>query len=246
LPLEDLLVAVDLLRGGHVVVVAEDAEERRVHLGRVVDGGDGALGDELGRVVGEDEATPAIDTGVDGQLADRHESMAAAGAEADGADLAVGIRLGAKEVDAAVDVAHDLGIDHAAFGAALGGGVVVAHTGLHLAVEEVGADGGVTVLGELATDLARPLVPAGHVVDDDDAGEGAGAEGASVVGGDVVSLVAFDGDGFSEHSFVVHGCSSSRGDGLLARGNIPRGTSGRQTCRLAGAFGVQTGRGSGR
>ena len=36
---------------------------------------------------------------------------------------------------------------------------------------EVRADGGEAVVGELAHDLQRPLVPAGHVVDDDDAGK---------------------------------------------------------------------------
>ena len=78
--------------------------------------------------------------------------MPPAGAGAEQADLAVEARLRAHPFHRALGVADDLGVRHAAFGAHLGGDVVgVALAG---ALVEVGADGDVAVVGELARLLA--------------------------------------------------------------------------------------------
>ena len=128
--------------------------------------------------------------------------VAPARAEADHADLAVGIGLGAQELHAAGDVAHDLRVGDTAGGAHARAHVVGAAG--PVAEIEVRGDGRKSVMGELAGRLLDPLVPAGHVMDQDHAGPGPAAERARVIGFAHVALVAAKGDGLREHAFIRH------------------------------------------
>ena len=114
--LELRLGAVDLIAAWVLVVVAEQAEQRRSHLAGELDRRDRALGVELLGIVDHHVAAPAVDRGVDpvGQQARGQIDMAAAGAEADQADLAVGIGLRLQIDDRAGDIADDLIVGYAA------------------------------------------------------------------------------------------------------------------------------------
>ena len=99
-------------------------------------GGTGRLLGDFGRVVDDDAAAPAIDGGVDVRDRRRGEvGVAAAAAEADDADLAAGVRLGAQEAHRAFDVAHRLRVRDAAIGASAGRDVIrvaAAHAGVEV------------------------------------------------------------------------------------------------------------------
>ena len=144
--------------------------------------------------------------------------MAAAGAGAEDAHLAVRVGLRAEKAGAGGGVADDLivrdtpfGTDFRAdiFGRALGDAAV-----------EVGRDGCIAARGELACRFLVPGVPAGHVVNEDDGRERAGPEWAGEVGIDGVAIGSGDDGGFGEHSFVVVGSvghGSGSGQGLMER-----------------------------
>src|SRR5690348_2449269 len=91
--LELFLVLVDLLGRRGLVVVAEEAQERATEVLREVDRGDRALLVELVRR-SDDAAAPALDRGIPaGRAAGGEEGVAATGAGARDADLAIAIRL---------------------------------------------------------------------------------------------------------------------------------------------------------
>ena len=101
---------------------------------------------------------------------------------------------GAEIVAGGGDVAEGAVIGHAAGLAdagAVGGGVA-----LTFAEVQVGGDADVAVVGQLTSHFLGSLVPAGHVMNQDDAGEGAGAQGPGQVGVNLVAVVAIDVDGF--------------------------------------------------
>src|SRR5512147_3010889 len=78
---------------------------------------------------------------------------------------------------------------------------------------EIGRQGSIAVMGELAGDLAVPLIPAGHMVDHDDARKRPWTKWTREIGIDEIALKPRDGDGFREHAFVrvglIHGLRSS-------------------------------------
>src|SRR6266508_2878869 len=78
---------------------------------------------------------------------------------------------------------------------------------------EIGRQGSIAVMGELARGLAVPFIPAGHVVDHDHAGKRPRAKRTREIGIDEIALKPRDGDGFHEHAFVhvglIHGLPSS-------------------------------------
>src|SRR5262245_52561125 len=85
---------------------------------------------------------------------------------------------------------------------------------------QVGADGDVAVVGELAGDLLRRLVPPGIVMIDDDRWVRSAAQGPGEVGIDDVAIVAFDADGLGEQA-LVHGASPIKTcDGTLTLGPL--------------------------
>ena len=98
-----------------------------------------------------------------GKRAGGEIGVAPAGAEADHADLAVGIGLRAQELHAAGDVAHHLLVGDAA-GRAHARAHVVRAAGAFAEIE-VRRDGRQSVMGELAGRLFDPFVPARHVMD---------------------------------------------------------------------------------
>ena len=113
--------------------------------------------------------------------------MAAARAEADDADLAGGVRLRPQERHAGGDVAHHLLVVGAAGRPRPRGDVVgAARTE---AEEQMRGDGRIAAMGAFAHDLGGPLVPAGHVMDHDDAGNFAGTLRARVIGLALVAVV---------------------------------------------------------
>src|SRR5665213_205683 len=186
--LQGRLGLVDVVRGRVAVLVAEQAHERRLDALGEVDRGDRLFRGQR-RFVDDDVAAPAIDRGVDAaaEPAGAEVGLAAARAEADDADLAGRVALLAQEGDRAGDVADDLVVGVAA---------VAAHLGDHRLVGAVAdpaiearRDRGIAVMGEFARDFAGPLVPAGHVMDDDDAREWAIALRAGVVGFALVLIV---------------------------------------------------------
>ena len=94
-------------------------------------------------------------------------------------------------LDGAAGVAEELGVGDAA-GLTHAGGHLGSGAGAH-AVVEVGHDGGIALGSDLSGDLLAALVPAGHVVDHNHAGVGAGAKGAGEVGIYLGTAVALDG-----------------------------------------------------
>src|SRR5271165_16037 len=169
-PLQFGLGAVDLIRRRVRILVAEQAQERAIDPFRQIDRRH-RLG--LGQprlVVDDDIAAPAIDRALDqmGELAGDEIGLPPAGAEADHADLAAGMRLRAQKVDRTGDIAEHLLVRNAA---------ALAHLADHRLVRAV-ADPeiearrhrGITMMSEFAGDLAGPFIPARHVVDHDDTG----------------------------------------------------------------------------
>src|SRR5204863_3609894 len=68
------------------------------------------------------------------------------------------------------------------------------------AAVQVWTDGGVAMVGEASGEFLVELVPAGQVVDDDDAGEGPVAGGLGDVRGDLITIGARDLDWTSGHA----------------------------------------------
>ena len=123
-----------------------------------------------------------------------------AGAGAEQADLAVEVGLGAHPGDGGGGIGHHLRVRNAAFGAHLGGDVV--RMALARALIEIGADRHVAMMREAARRLDVELAPAGEVMDEHDAGEGALTFRPGHVGGDRGSLVAVDGDVLARHASI--------------------------------------------
>src|SRR5262245_8188214 len=84
--------AVHLVTVWILIIIAEQAEQRTAQLGSEMDGRDGSLGVELLGIVHDDIAAPAIHGRIDPvERAGGKIGMSPARAEADHADLAVGI-----------------------------------------------------------------------------------------------------------------------------------------------------------
>ena len=131
--------------------------------------------------------------------------MAAAGARADDPDLAIGGGQGFEERGGPGGVADDLVIGNTT-GAADHGGHIFGLAMAGAAVE-IRCEGGITLVGELAGRLLVPVVPAGHVVQQDDAGKGPRSDRSGEISVDDVAAVAGDRHGFGEHSLVLIGPS---------------------------------------
>ena len=71
------------------------------------------------------------------------------------------------------------------------------------------ADRGVAVMSEFAGRLAVPLVPAGRVMEQHHAREGACTQRPCNVGRDRLVLVAVGRNGLRNHAFVGHRCYPS-------------------------------------
>src|SRR6516162_8271388 len=134
--------------------------------------------------------------------------MPPAGAGAEHADLAVVARLRAHPFHGALGVANDLGVRNAALGAYLGGDVV--GVALAVALIEVGADGHIAVVGELARELAIDLAPARQMVDEHHPREGPRPRRTCHVGRDRRALVATDLYFLHGHATVGHSAVSSK------------------------------------
>src|SRR5262249_40201034 len=140
--------------------------------------------------------------------------MAAAGAGADDAELAVGVGLRGDIVARCLEVTDDLVVRGATGGASLGGGVV--RGAVAVAAGGVGTDGDVAVLGKAPREFAVELIPAGKVVDEDDTREGTVAQGPHIVGVNLIAVVALDLDRLSGHAAfgcrveLVPGCRYQR------------------------------------
>ena len=169
-PLEHRLGAVDLIGGRILVVVAENAEQRTGHFLGEIDRRDRALAVEILRIVDDDVAAPAIDGGIDArQRAGGEIGVAAAGAESDDADFAVGVRLRAQIGHGAGNIAHDLGVGDAARGAHARADIVGAAGAF--AEIKMRRDRRIAVMRELAHHFHDPFVPARQVMDHDNAGK---------------------------------------------------------------------------
>ena len=105
--------------------------------------------------------------------------MTTARAEAHDADLAVGLLASAHIGQCAFDVADHLVVAHPAIGARLGALIVGRIAGL--AEIEIRGDADDAVVGELAGDFHRPVIPAGQMMNDDGGREGAIAGRLSVI-----------------------------------------------------------------
>src|SRR5579884_1810095 len=198
-PFQLALGSVDLLRVRVGVVVAEDAQQRAMHvLGEIDDTLRTLRRDVLG--LRDDPPAPAVNGCVERRdLASHHVGLPAARAEADDADLTVRLRLGAQKGHRALGVANDLRVG----GTALGPGGrrdVVPAAGAE-AMEQMRRDGGVAVEGELADDLFGPLVPAGHVVQDDHTRHRSAGQRLRIVRMDDLAVVPGDPDSVGNHSF---------------------------------------------
>src|SRR5262249_54084239 len=146
-----------------------------------------ALGVEQLRVVDHDVAAPAIDHGVEvGAHAGDEIGVAAARAEADHADLAVGVRLRPQEGRAGAGVAHHLLVGDAASRTHARADVIGAAGSF--AEIEVRCDGRKAVVRELTGRFGDPFVPAGQVMDHDDAGHFAGPGRPRVIGFALVAV----------------------------------------------------------
>src|SRR5512132_2494497 len=138
--------------------------------------------------------------------------MAPAREVADHADLVVGRAQRSQVPGGAVDVADQALVGHAAGGPGGRGGVVGAGAG-RVPPVQVGHDRRAPVGREGPGDLLGRLVVAGHVVDHDHAGGGAGAGRMGQVGRDLVALVAGDphrlGGGLAADRLAGHRLTSS-------------------------------------
>ena len=158
-----------------------------------------ALGELILR--GDHAPTPAIDRGVEHRQAACGEvDLAAARAEPDDTHLAARVRLRSQEGRGAVDVTDQAVVRHAAGGAHHRRHVV--GRARALAVVEVGADRCVAVVCQLARDLLRAFVPAGHVMYDHDPRVRSGTQRPRVVRVDVVARVSAKADGLRDHPLI--------------------------------------------
>src|ERR1700730_2645472 len=109
------LGTVDLLWCGVLIVIAEQAEQRSAQIFCEIDGRYRPLDVELALVIDDHIAAPAIDDRIDMvDPAGAEIGVPAARAEADDADLAVGIGLSAQKRHAAGDIADHLVVRDAA------------------------------------------------------------------------------------------------------------------------------------
>jgi hypothetical protein len=128
--------------------------------------------------------------------------VAAARAEADDADLAVGLRPRPQPGRSTLGVADHLVVGDTAGCAHAGADVVGAAR--PFAEIEVRGDGGEAVMGKLAHHLDDPLIPAGHVVDEDDARELSRRARTRIVSFAIVAVVAAKRHGLRNQPRVRH------------------------------------------
>src|SRR5438132_8657434 len=196
------LVLVHLLRGRRTILVAEETEQRAGKVLRKLDRRGRLLRVQL-LLAHHHPAAPKLAGGVDVlRVASKQEGLPPARAGAEYPDLAIEPGLSAQPRHGTLGVADDLSIGNATLGAHLGGDIV----GFALArpVIEVMADRRIAVMRELAGRLAVPLVPAGRMMKQHHAGEGAGTQRPRNIGRDRLGLVAGDRNGLPNHSFIVH------------------------------------------
>ena len=190
-----------LLWCGAAVLVPKQAQQGAGQVGGVVDGGHGVLVVERGGVH-DHPAAPAVDGRIEARdAAGGQIGVPATGTGAKNANLAAAVSLGAQKVQRPGHVAHHLFIGHAPFGAHAGGHVF--GRAMPGAEVEVGADGGVTVVGKFARCLTIPFVPTGHVVDDHHAGEGAGAYRPGIIRIDHIPIRPMNRHRFGQHAFIL-------------------------------------------
>src|SRR5215475_3800546 len=158
-PTQDGLSAVDLVGGGVLIVITEQAEQRGTQIFGQVDRRNRTLGVELALIVDDHIAAPAIDDSINAvNSAGAKICMPPARAKTDDAELAAGIRLGPQECHSAGDVADDLVVRYA---------TRCAHARTHI----VGTPGTIAeiqmrgnrrkaVMGKLADHLNDPFIPA--------------------------------------------------------------------------------------
>jgi hypothetical protein len=210
LGLQFLFELADLAGRGVLVVGAEQAEQRAGQVpGQVLDGA-GLQRHALRRGAGDERAV-AVDGGVERQADPGQEGLAAAGAVADDADLAVGRGQAAQVRRGPGYVADQARVGHAALGAGRRGSIVGAGA-RGVAVIEVRHERVVAFRGETPGDLLGRRVVAGHVMDHDHAAERSGAHRPGQVGLDLVPAAAADGDGLGQRR-VVHQAPLASGDG---------------------------------
>ena len=204
--LEHRLGPVDLIGRRVGIVVAEDAEQWAAQVFGKLDRSARALVIEQRGIVHNDVAAPAVDRGIDvGQTTGNQKGVTSARAEAHHRDLAVAVGQGAQIFHRARDIADHLFVGYAP-GGAYARPDVVGIAGAFAEIEMRG-DAEEAVVGELARHFLDPFVPAGHVVDDDDAREGTGPERSCEVGFAQIAVVAFECHSLGEHGLIgkVHG-----------------------------------------
>src|SRR5215471_7326280 len=165
-----------------------------------------------------------------GELAGNEISLPPAGAKADHADLAAGVRLRAQEVDGTCHIAEHLLVRDAAAFADLGDDLLIA--AVADAEIEARRHRGVAVMSEFAGDLAGPFVPTRHVVDHDDAGMRAGVGWVRVIR--VAAVAAMPAIGRHPRLYVAkrHGWTLPRYQGRLYRRLGPAKASRMSAARL--------------
>src|ERR1019366_4870166 len=194
------LVLVYLFGARRAVVVAEDADKRAREVLGHVNRRDGRLGIEL-LLAHHHAAAPELGAGVDVlPLAGIDEGVAAAGAGAENADLAVVIGLRAHPLHGGLGIADHLGVGNAAVGANFGGDVI--RVALARTLIEVSADREIAVMREPARRLDVELAPAREMVDKHHARKGARTRRLGHVSGNRGSLVALDGHVLAGHASV--------------------------------------------
>lgn len=167
---QDLLGPVDLIGAWPLVFCAEYAEHGSGHVRRQINRRDRPRRRQLLRIVDDDAAAPAIHDGVKArQRTAGQPGMAAARTEAHDRDLGIGFRLGAQKGHAAGHIADELVVGHTAAGAHARADIV-GRAGA-VAKIQMRSDAGEAGVCELAGGLDDPVVPAGQMVDEDDATE---------------------------------------------------------------------------
>src|SRR6185295_2368774 len=202
------LVQVHLLGTRRAVVVAEDADEGARKILRHVDGRDRCLGIEL-LLAHHDATAPEIGAGIDVLfLAGIEESVPAARAGAEEADLAVVVGLCAHPSHRGLGIADHLAVGNTALGAHLRGyvvGVALART-----LIEVGADREIAVMREPPRRLNVEFAPPREMVDQHHARKSAWTGRLGNIGSYRRPLVAADGHVLAGHASVErHRCSST-------------------------------------
>lgn len=135
--------------------------------------------------------------------------MAAPGASAENADLAIPVGQGQEEARRPLQVADRLVIGDAACRARLGGHIF--GRAVIGPVIQIWAERGVSHPRKTERGFLVPLVSAGHMMNQHHAGERPGPQRAGKIGVDDLPVVAGQADGFGQQTFIcirlVHGSS---------------------------------------